>query len=94
MEWRKRSLADPVQKGIGYYGSIEFDQESSVTGAAAMKSTKVGVIGKGKQKEDNSIDDVLANNADLIEELGVWQEIRVRKGNEHWISEREEQVGE
>jgi hypothetical protein len=47
---------------------------------------------KGKGKE--AVDDILEENAMLIEELQAWQEIRVQKGDVNWSSEREQQAGE
>ncbi|WWD01374.1 hypothetical protein V866_008317 [Kwoniella sp. B9012] len=46
---------------------------------------------KGKEKE--TIDDVLAENIELIEELQTWQEVRIRKGASA-VTEREQHVAE
>ncbi|WVF72166.1 hypothetical protein IAT40_006978 [Kwoniella sp. CBS 6097] len=46
---------------------------------------------KGKNKE--TVDDVLANNNEMIEELHAWQELRLRKGVSV-VSERENQLAE
>ncbi|WVW83067.1 hypothetical protein I302_105084 [Kwoniella bestiolae CBS 10118] len=48
-------------------------------------------VDKGKEKQ--SVDDVLAENGDLIEELQAWQEVRVRKSVPA-ITEREQHVAE
>jgi len=49
------------------------------------------VKNKGKGKE--TIEDILEENARLIEELQYWQEIRVQKGDSTWTSEREQLAG-
>ena len=49
------------------------------------------VKNKGKGKE--TIEDILDENARLIEELQYWQEIRVQKGDPTWTSEREQLAG-
>jgi len=49
------------------------------------------VKNKGKGKE--TIEDLLEENARLIEELQYWQEIRVQKGDSTWTSEREQLAG-
>ena len=46
---------------------------------------------KGKAKE--TVEDILAENNQLIEELQGWQELRVQKGNADWLPEREQVVG-
>jgi hypothetical protein len=46
---------------------------------------------KGKGKE--TVEDILEENARLIEELQYWQEIRVQKGDSSWTSEREQLAG-
>ncbi|WVQ70062.1 uncharacterized protein L199_008286 [Kwoniella botswanensis] len=46
---------------------------------------------KGKEKE--TVDDVLAENSELIEELQTWQEVRIRKGVSA-VTEREQHVAE
>jgi len=46
---------------------------------------------KGKGKE--TIEDILEENARLIEELQYWQDIRVHKGDSTWTSEREQLAG-
>lgn len=54
-----------------------------------------GVLGetnKGKAKE--TADDILEENARLIEELQAWQEVRLQKGSADWTCEREQQVAE
>lgn len=49
------------------------------------------VKNKGKGKE--TMEDILEDNARLIEELQYWQEIRVQKGDLTWTSEREQLAG-
>jgi hypothetical protein len=48
---------------------------------------------KSDEKSD-SVDDILDNNAELINELQIWQELRVRKGDSQWVSEREGAVAD
>lgn len=48
-------------------------------------------VNKGKGKE--TIEDILAENARLVEELQCWQDIRVHRGDPNWTSEREQLAG-
>jgi hypothetical protein len=46
---------------------------------------------KGKSKE--TAEDILEDNAKLIDELQYWQEIRVQRGDASWSCEREQLAG-
>jgi hypothetical protein len=48
-------------------------------------------VNKGKSKE--TVEDILAENARLVEELQSWQEIRVHRGDPNWTCEREQLAG-
>ncbi len=68
----------------GWWGCLEVekgDEEVQI-----VRSTEKG---KGR-----AVDEVLRVNGKLIEELQAWQEVRVRKGDEAWIPQREQRVGE
>jgi hypothetical protein len=86
LEWRSRSLADPTEEGRGYYGSIDVGESSS---SSATETTD----GKGKGREVDSVEDILSANAEMIDELERWQDVRVKKGDASWVCEREQQVG-
>lgn len=47
---------------------------------------------KGKAKE--TVEDILVENNEFIEELQSWQDLRVQKGAVDWLPEREQTVGE
>lgn len=90
----------------GYYDTMSAMHErarirSWEESRRAPIETKVGYRGllsegaekkdKGKAKE--TVQDILAENNLLIEELQGWQELRVQKGNVDWLPEREQTVG-
>lgn len=46
------------------------------------------------KRKGSAVDDALTENASLIRELQAWQEVRLRKGVEDWVPQREKRVGE
>jgi hypothetical protein len=83
----------------GYYDSVDAMHERART--VAWKRQTPMSIGRGyrgslsdKGKAKETVDDILDDNARLIEELQAWQEVRVQKGNVEWTCDREQQVAE
>lgn len=72
--------------------------EDGWKGVLAKKPEKPGDKLQGEDeaevKVEESVDDVLAANAERIEELQEWQEMRVRKGDASWVSDREQAVAD
>jgi len=88
-EWSRRAIrrsgaGNMEPEKAGWWGCLEVekgDEEVQI-----VRSTEKG---KGR-----AVDEVLRVNGKLIEELQAWQEVRVRKGDEAWIPQREQRVGE
>ncbi|WWC69448.1 uncharacterized protein I206_103387 [Kwoniella pini CBS 10737] len=89
--------------GEGYYSTLEGMHERArhrEWSKRVLRRTKNieeggyhGVFDSGKGKEKATVDDVLAENGGLIEELQAWQEVRIRKGVSA-VTEREHEVAE
>jgi hypothetical protein len=79
----------------GYYGSLETEGKDKeiedIAEDPASSAHPVKTDAKGKRKE--TVEDVLEENQRKIEELQAWQELRVKKGVESWVPEREKAVG-
>ncbi|KAK8869797.1 hypothetical protein IAR55_000365 [Kwoniella newhampshirensis] len=85
--------------GQGYYSTIEAMHERTRHKEWQRRTLKRSRIeetqwsGEGKGKKRETVDDILAENSDMIKELQAWQDIRVRKGVKE-ATEREQLVGE
>jgi len=77
-EWLKRSTTVVDIPGEGWTGSEDKDKSETANGEASTKS----------------VDDILDTNVDLIDELQIWQELRVRKGDVGWVTDRERAVAD
>jgi hypothetical protein len=66
----------------GYWGEFEVEVDK------AEGSVKARSEGEG------GIEKALKDNAEMVAELQGWQEVRVRRGDVSWTTEREQQVGE
>ncbi|WWD15930.1 hypothetical protein CI109_100354 [Kwoniella shandongensis] len=72
--------------GQGYYSTIQGMHEHTrhkewqrrTLRRSRVEDTQWTGVGKGKDRE--TVDDILAENGEMIEELQAWQEVRVRKG--------------
>ena len=87
-EWSRRVVRrsgagnlEPEKEG--WWGTME----------AANDEEMQHVVTRGKA-EGKVVDEVLTENVKMIEELQAWQEVRTRKGDETWIPQREQRVGE
>nr|XP_031862788.1 uncharacterized protein CI109_001800 [Kwoniella shandongensis]KAA5529860.1 hypothetical protein CI109_001800 [Kwoniella shandongensis] len=85
--------------GQGYYSTIQGMHEHTrhkewqrrTLRRSRVEDTQWTGVGKGKDRE--TVDDILAENGEMIEELQAWQEVRVRKGVRE-ATEREQLVAE
>lgn len=72
--------------------------EEGWKGILAKKPEKPGEKLQGEDeaevKIEKTVDEILTSNAERIEELQEWQELRVRKGDASWVSEREHAVAD
>lgn len=78
-------------------------EESGWKGCISLSKTEDNMEGQegtdavGEKKKDKGkgrdVEDVLEDNDRLIEELQCWQYLRLRRGSETWIPDREKLVG-
>ena len=73
-----RASSAQIQEGDGWWGTLDAEGSSS----------------KGKHKAQPSIEDVLEDNVQMIEELVAWQQVRAGSKSTGTPSERESLVGE
>ena len=87
-------MANSEPEKQGWWGVLDVNtavEGDDVRENGAAEVQLPGGLDKGKGK---AVDVELDDNARLIQELQAWQELRVRKGDDSWISEREQHVGE
>lgn len=71
----------------GWHGCLDASEFKNI---ADRTPTNGDLKGKGKQKDTGEI---LEDNEELLQELASWQYLRLRRGHESWISDRERLVG-
>ncbi len=80
-----------IDEEDGWYGTIEADgKENKPT------VTEKGDAANGEKEDEikTDADAILAANAERIDELQKWQEVRVLRGDSEWASERERAVAD
>lgn len=96
-----RKTAVEAEDGAGYWGCLEVDKKDK---AMIVEHDDAGTVDDGassdllekvdgqKNGRERTADDVLKDNAEWLNELLGWQEVRVRRGNKV-ASERENVLG-
>lgn len=88
-EYNTRAWSKDVDKEEGsWQGSVDAEEEVNLADADKVANG----VSKGKGKE-RDIEHMLEDNEDLIEELRAWQYLRLRRGQETWLPDRERLVG-
>lgn len=98
-EWTRRSTTVVDIANEGWTGVLEAEGKDAEVEKNADKdketegAEKAAANGEA-DKELDSVDAILDANVGRIEELQVWQDLRVRKGDASWISDRERAVAD
>ncbi len=80
----------------GWKGCIETQQAPAEEGGMEVEGSESEPLVRKKNSKGESrqsVEEVLEENQSLVEELQSWQYLRLRRGGESWISDRERIVG-
>ncbi|KAL1409706.1 hypothetical protein Q8F55_003702 [Vanrija albida] len=93
-EWARRSKAiEAVNEQ--WAGTINKEEEEEANGEET-KTTEASSSDVEKKPEEKAktAEEILEANSERIAELQLWQDLRLRKGDETWITDREQAVAQ